>query len=69
MVTGTPDAARLVVSDDGRGFNAEERARRVDEGHLGLSLLEELVRQAGGDDRDPLGRRQGNHVELEVPAR
>ena len=34
--------------------------RRVDEGHLGLSLLEELVRQAGGTTRDPLGRGRGN---------
>lgn len=41
-------AGRLEVRDDGRGFDAAERARRRGEGHVGLSLLEGLVRQAGG---------------------
>jgi signal transduction histidine kinase len=68
-VTGTTTAARLVVTDNGRGFSAEERSRRVDEGHLGLSLLEELVHQAEGTSqvRSTLGA--GTTVELEVPAR
>ena len=39
-----PRAMRLVVADDGRGFSPEARAGG-EEGHLGLSLLEELVRQ------------------------
>ena len=39
---------RLEVRDDGRGFDAAERARRREEGHVGLSLLEDLVRRAGG---------------------
>jgi len=39
---------KLVVTDDGRGFDAAERARRGDEGHVGLSLLEDLVVQSGG---------------------
>src|SRR5947207_2691926 len=40
--------ARLLVRDDGRGFGPETRHRRRQEGHLGLSLVEELAQQAGG---------------------
>lgn len=62
-------AARLVVRDDGRGLDPDERARRAQEGHVGLALLEELVRQADGTlaIRSPAGG--GTTVELEVPRR
>jgi two-component system, NarL family, sensor kinase len=61
--------ARLVVEDDGRGFDEEDRERSRREGHVGLTLLEELVRQADGrlDIRSAPG--EGTTVELEVPAR
>jgi len=64
-VAGT---TRLVVADDGRGFAPEERERRGEEGHLGLTLLEDLAAQAGGalTMRSAPGR--GTTVELEVPA-
>jgi signal transduction histidine kinase len=39
--------ARLTVADDGSGFSAEQRERRLAEGHVGLSLLEELAAHAG----------------------
>jgi signal transduction histidine kinase len=59
--------ARLLVADDGRGFDPETRERRRAEGHLGLSLVEELAQQAGGsltvDSREGAGTR----VRLEVP--
>jgi len=42
----TPAAA--TVRDDGRGFDAHQRERRREEGHLGLGLLEGLVIEAGG---------------------
>jgi signal transduction histidine kinase len=60
---------RLVVADDGRGFGPETRARRAADGHLGLSLLEELAHQSGSllDVRSSEGG--GTTVELEVPAR
>ena len=61
------DTTRLVVSDDGRGFDDRERRQRRADGHLGLSLLEGLVEQAGGTlavQSDP-GR--GTTVELRVP--
>jgi signal transduction histidine kinase len=61
--------ARLLVADDGRGFGPETRERRRAEGHLGLSLVEELAQQAGGtltiDSREGAGTR----VRLEVPLR
>jgi two-component system, NarL family, sensor kinase len=61
--------ARLLVADDGRGFGLETRERRRAEGHLGLSLVEELAQQAGGsltvDSREGAGTRVG----LEVPLR
>jgi signal transduction histidine kinase len=43
-----PGAIRLVVSDDGKGFAADDRARAGADGHLGLTLLDGLVEQAGG---------------------
>jgi signal transduction histidine kinase len=64
-----PATARLVVTDDGRGFAERDRARSGADGHVGLTLLEGLVEQAGGtlDVRSAPGR--GTTVELEVPAR
>ena len=43
----TDGAVRLEVADDGAGFTSEERARRREQGHLGLSLVEELAEHAG----------------------
>jgi len=65
-----PDASttRLVVTDDGRGFTPEERARRADEGHVGLTLLESLVRQARGTLDVRSRPDEGTTVELVVPA-
>jgi two-component system, NarL family, sensor kinase len=57
---------RLVVQDDGRGFAPDERERRGQDGHVGLALLESLVREADGrlDVRSRPG--EGTTVELEV---
>ena len=59
--------ARLVVADDGRGFGAETRERRRAEGHLGLSLVEELAEQAGGSLTIDSQEGEGTRVRLEVP--
>jgi signal transduction histidine kinase len=58
-----------VVTDDGRGFSPAEREARAKGGHVGLTLLEDLAAQAGGnlDVRSAPG--EGTTVELEVPAR
>ena len=60
---------RLAVADDGRGFGPEVREQRLIEGHLGLSLVEELARQAGGSLTVDSTAGAGTRVELEVPLR
>ena len=64
-----PHTTRLVVVDDGKGFSQSDRERRREEGHVGLTLLESLVRQSRGTlaVRSDPGR--GTTVELVVPAR
>ena len=39
---------RLTVQDDGAGFSPADRQARRREGHVGLSLLEELATTVGG---------------------
>jgi signal transduction histidine kinase len=59
---------RLSVADDGVGFSSDERKRRIAEGHVGLSLLEELAAHAGAalDVRSAPG--DGTTLVLEVDA-
>jgi two-component system, NarL family, sensor kinase len=64
-----PDTTRLVVTDDGKGFSPEDRARRGEEGHVGLTLLESLVRQSNGTLAVRSEPGHGTTVELEVPVR
>jgi signal transduction histidine kinase len=61
--------ARLLVADDGRGFGPETRERRRGEGHLGLSLVEDLAEQAGGSLKVDSREGAGTSVRLEVPLR
>jgi signal transduction histidine kinase len=63
-----PGTTRLVVADDGRGFAAADRQRSAAGGHVGLSLLEGIVTQAGGALRVDSEPGKGTTVELEVPA-
>ena len=62
-------AARLLVADDGRGFDPERRELRLAEGHLGLSLVEELARESGGSLTVDSIEGAGTTVELRVPSR
>jgi signal transduction histidine kinase len=64
-----PETTRLVVADDGRGFAPDERERRGEEGHVGLSLLESLVHQSHGHLAVHSEPGRGTTVELEVPSR
>lgn len=67
----TPAAAgrvRLLVSDDGRGFDEGARERGAADGHLGLTLLDGLVAQAGGTLVVTSQPGAGTRVELELPA-
>ena len=68
-VHGSQPNARLVVEDDGEGFDEEERSRRQRDGHVGLSLLEQLVSRAGGTLTVTSRPGEGTRVELEVPSR
>jgi two-component system NarL family sensor kinase len=61
-------SARLVVTDDGKGFTSEARERRGEEGHLGLTLLDGLVTEAGGVLTVRSSPAAGTTVELELPA-
>jgi two-component system, NarL family, sensor kinase len=61
------ETVRLVVEDDGVGFDPDTRARRVAAGHLGLSLLEDLARQAGGGLEVKSEPGRGTRVELRIP--
>lgn len=61
-------AARLEVTDDGRGFTPEQRAARRAEGHLGLDLLERAAEDAGADLRVRSEPGAGTTLTLEVPA-
>ena len=57
----------LCVEDDGRGFAAEEAMRSRSNGHLGLRMLADLARDAGGRlqiDSRPGG---GTRVRLQAP--
>jgi signal transduction histidine kinase len=59
---------RLEVRDDGCGFSLEEREQRRAEGHLGLSLLEEMVEHAGGSLEVRSQPGAGTMVAVEVPS-
>lgn len=59
---------RLEVADDGAGFTEEEREHRRAEGHIGLSLLEELALRMGGGLELSSSPGRGTRVVLEVPA-
>jgi signal transduction histidine kinase len=66
-VSAANGTARLAVVDDGAGFTQEARERSRAEGHVGLSLLEELAERAGG--RLDVSSRDGAGTSfvLEVP--
>jgi signal transduction histidine kinase len=70
VVLTRPDEGtiRLTVADDGRGFDGARRALRAGDGHVGLTLLEDLVAQAGGTLSVRAQPGAGTTVELEVPA-
>jgi signal transduction histidine kinase len=65
----TPNRVELEVVDDGAGFTSEERRRRADEGHVGLSRLEELAAGSGGHLAVRSEPGDGTTVTLELPRR
>lgn len=70
VVSLTPaadDFVELVVSDDGRGFTAEEEERKRTEGHLGLTLIADRARSAGGELVVDARPGEGTRITLRVP--
>lgn len=67
-LSATDGVARLEVVDDGAGFSEEERERRRAEGHVGLSLLEELAARRHGRIAVQSAPGAGTRFTLEVPA-
>ena len=59
--------ARLVVDDDGRGFDEADLAGRLAEGHLGLRSLGDLVVESGGEFTVLSAPGQGTRAEVVVP--
>jgi two-component system NarL family sensor kinase len=60
-------SASLTVSDDGRGFEPEEERRRRDEGHVGLQLMREMVRDAGGEMQVESRAGLGTSIRVNIP--
>ncbi len=69
-VKRSPDGTtRLVVADDGKGFAEHAREEREEKGHLGLTLLGEVVEQAGGTLAVQSAPGKGTTIEMELPPR
>jgi signal transduction histidine kinase len=66
-VTSSADAVTLVVSDDGRGFSAVDRARKTAEGHMGLRLLADLAADHGGKVEVESEPGSGTVLRLQAP--
>jgi two-component system, NarL family, sensor kinase len=67
----TLNGARVMldIRDDGRGFSPGRERDARDEGHLGLRLLADLARDAGGTLDVTSAPDEGTAVHLEVPVR
>jgi signal transduction histidine kinase len=63
-VTIGRDRAHATVSDDGRGFDL---AAAPAENHMGLRVLHDIARDAGGDVRVESAPGEGTRLTLEVP--
>ncbi|MDQ6856784.1 MAG: sensor histidine kinase [Candidatus Dormibacteraeota bacterium] len=61
------DHVRLEIDDDGRGFSDEDLEDRRRDGHVGLSLLRDLVADAGGSLRVESEPGRGTQIAVEVP--
>ncbi|MGZ8631122.1 MAG: sensor histidine kinase [Actinomycetota bacterium] len=61
------DRAVLEVADDGRGVEPDRLERAKGEGHVGLAILADIVRDGGGVLTVRPGERAGTVVRVEVP--
>jgi signal transduction histidine kinase len=58
----------LLVVDNGKGFTVVDRAKRQEEGHVGLTLLERTVKDGGGAFEIWSEPGQGTRITMRVPA-
>jgi len=58
---------RLIIDDDGRGFDEAELATRTEDGHFGLRALSNLITDASGTLVVRSAPAAGTRVEAEVP--
>ncbi|MDQ6846820.1 MAG: sensor histidine kinase [Candidatus Dormibacteraeota bacterium] len=61
------DHVSLEIDDDGRGFSTADLESRRRDGHVGLSLLRDLVADAGGSLRVVSEPQAGTRIAVEVP--
>ena len=66
IATGT---VALTVADDGIGFDPAKLADTPAGGHVGLLLLRDLARTAGGSLEIDASPGRGTRLQLEVPPR
>jgi signal transduction histidine kinase len=62
VVTSEGETALLAVTDNGKGFTADDVLERQRDGHVGLAMLRSLVEDAGGEltlSSEPSGTRVG----------
>ncbi len=64
---GVDDELALVVEDDGHGFNLEQLAERLADGHVGLASQRVRIEAAGGSMNVASGPGRGTRVEIRVP--
>jgi len=63
-----PDALRVLVEDNGVGFDPEAVGRRIRRGeHLGLLGMTERVRNAGGTIELDSRLGAGSHIAVRIP--
>jgi two-component system, NarL family, sensor kinase len=66
-VSAVDDGVRAEIADDGRGFDVAVLADRAEQGHLGLTLIRDLVEEAGGRFEVSSSPAGGTTVRVEVP--
>lgn len=67
-VTRQDNALRVLVADDGRGFQAEDRRDDAD-GHFGLVQIRELAQELGGDVAITSQPGAGTRIEALIPVK
>lgn len=63
----TPDLVRLIIADDGCGFQPGESPRRTDQKGWGLINMEERAVRAGGEFRLESAPGEGTEITVTVP--